>query len=136
VTDKFKLERFLNDALPETLGRSNNELLQKIKRKQAFIEDAVAASKLAPMAIRLTPHVLSRIDWNNPLDDPIRRQFIPLASGIIPDNENLKLDSLHEEEDSRTFGCIWTSFTADHNQLFLVWFIVTLAELCFLVSKI
>jgi lysine 2,3-aminomutase len=103
VTDKFKLQSFLADALPENLGPSTNELLQNIRHKQAFIEDAVAATKLAPMAIRLTPHVLSRIDWNNPLDDPIRKQFIPLASGIIPDHEGLKLDSLHEEEDSRTF---------------------------------
>jgi lysine 2,3-aminomutase len=103
VTDKHKLQRFLVDALPETLGPSKNHLLQNIRHKQAFIEDAVAATKLAPMAIRLTPHVLSRVDWNNPLDDPIRRQFIPLASGIIPDDEQLKLDSLHEEEDSRMF---------------------------------
>jgi lysine 2,3-aminomutase len=56
------------------------------------------------MAIRLTPHILSRIDWANPLDDPIRRQFLPLASGIEPDHEELKLDSLHEEADSRMFS--------------------------------
>jgi lysine 2,3-aminomutase len=53
------------------------------------------------MAIRLTPHVLSRVDWTRPLDDPIRKQFLPLASAIIPDPDHLTLDSLHEEEDSR-----------------------------------
>lgn len=53
------------------------------------------------MAIRLTPHLLSAIDWNNPLDDPIRRQFLPLASGVVPDHEGLKLDSLNEQDDSR-----------------------------------
>jgi lysine 2,3-aminomutase len=74
-----------------------------LRHKQAFIDDAVAATKLAPMAIRLTPHILSRVDWSNPLDDPIRKQFIPLASGIIPDNKHLKLDSLNEEEDSRRY---------------------------------
>jgi lysine 2,3-aminomutase len=101
VTDKHKLESFLHATLPEKLAPSTNELLKHIQHKDAFIEDAVAAVKLAPMAIRLTPHVLSRIDWDNPLDDPIRRQFIPLASGMIPDTPDLKLDSLHEEEDSR-----------------------------------
>jgi lysine 2,3-aminomutase len=101
VTDKLKLENFLFETLPETLVPSKNPLLQNIRHKEAFIEDAVAATKLAPMAIRLTPHVLSRIDWDNPLDDPIRKQFIPLASGMVPDIQDLKLDSLHEEEDSR-----------------------------------
>lgn len=51
------------------------------------------------MAIRLTPQILSRVNWGSPLDDPIRRQFLPLKSGIIPDHEQLTLDSLHEEED-------------------------------------
>lgn len=59
--------------------------------------------KLAPMAIRLTPHILSRINWEKALDDPIRRQFIPLASAMLPDHEKLTLDSLHEEDDSRKF---------------------------------
>lgn len=54
------------------------------------------------MAIRLTPHLLSVIDWNNPLDDPVRRQFLPLASGIVPDHQKLTLDSLNEQDDSRT----------------------------------
>ncbi|KAF1917103.1 hypothetical protein BDU57DRAFT_557171 [Ampelomyces quisqualis] len=106
VTDKYKLFDFLSKALPEELGQSKNILLQNIRRKDEFIEDAVAATKLAPMAIRLTPHILSRVDWNNPLDDPIRKQFIPLASGIIPDNEHVKLDSLHEEEDSPVPGLV------------------------------
>jgi len=101
VIGKVKLQRFLSEALPDTVGPSTDKLLRGIRQKQDFIDDAVAATKLAPMAIRLTPHILSRIDWSNPLDDPIRKQFLPLASAIIPDNENAALDSLHEEEDSR-----------------------------------
>jgi|TARA_R110002003_G_scaffold191_20_gene14876 lysine 2,3-aminomutase len=99
--DKRTLQQFLSEALPDNLGPSKYDYLQHIRQKQDFIDDAVAATKLAPMAIRLTPHVLSRVDWNNPLDDPIRKQFLPLASGIIPDHKHLELDSLHEEEDSR-----------------------------------
>ncbi len=52
--------------------------------------------KAAPMAVRLTPHILSVVDWSNPLQDPIRRQFIPLKSTLIPDHRALSLDSLHE----------------------------------------
>jgi lysine 2,3-aminomutase len=113
VTDKQKLENFLIETLPETLGPSTNELLRTIQDKTAFIEDAVAALRLAPMTIRLTPHVLSRIDWDNPLDDPIRKQFIPLSSGMIPDNQDLKLDSLNEEEDSRGSIVIRAMFNAN-----------------------
>jgi len=98
-----KLFRFLSDTLPEKLGSTQNEFLQNIRTKDEFIKDAVSALKLAPMAIRLTPHILSRIDWKSPLDDPIRRQFVPLKSGMIPDHEHLTLDSLHEEADSRKF---------------------------------
>jgi hypothetical protein len=136
VTDKWKLEKFLDEALPEKLGPSTNELLQHIQHKEAFIEDAVAAVKLAPMAIRLTPHVLSRIDWDNPLDDPIRRQFIPLASGIIPDTPDLKLDSLNEEEDSRKLAPSRPCSMLISTQLCLAWFIATPGELYFWVSGV
>jgi len=102
VSDKVKLYRFLSETLPDKLGPTTNEQLKKIRTKADFIEDAIAALKLAPMAIRLTPHILARVDWSNPLDDPTRRQFLPLRSGIIPDHQSLTLDSLHEEADSRT----------------------------------
>lgn len=104
MPDARKLHRFLYDVLPPVLGEAKkNPLLNKIRTREQFIADATAALKLAPMAIRLTPHLLSVIDWNNPLDDPIRRQFLPLASGIIPDHQELTLDSLNEQEDSRTY---------------------------------
>lgn len=107
VPDTRKLQRFLFDVLPSALGESNNPLLKAIKTKDDFIADASAALKLAPMAIRLTPHLLSVIDWNNPLDDPIRRQFLPLASGNVPDHQKLTLDSLNEQDDSRTCCTIY-----------------------------
>ncbi|KAF1836867.1 kama family protein [Decorospora gaudefroyi] len=106
VSDKYKLYQFLNQALPEKLGPTNNPHLAKLRTKDEFIEDAVAAIKLAPMAIRLTPHILSLVNWNNPLDDPLRRQFLPLKSGIIPDNKHMELDSLHEEDDSPVPGLV------------------------------
>lgn len=87
------------------------------------------------MAIRLTPHILSRVDWANPLDDPIRKQFLPLASSFLPDNKHLSLDSLHEEADSRMFSALAGSICrTDDHQLFLALSTVILDEHCFLVS--
>ncbi|KAH8710078.1 hypothetical protein GQ44DRAFT_440826 [Phaeosphaeriaceae sp. PMI808] len=106
VSGATKLERFLSQVLPENLGPSADERLQKIQSKQDFIDNALAATKHASMAIRLTPHILSRVDWNNPLDDPIRKQFIPLDITRVPDHDQLTLDSLHEEEDSPVPGLV------------------------------
>ncbi|RMZ71301.1 L-lysine 23-aminomutase [Pyrenophora seminiperda CCB06] len=106
VQDKTKLYQFLREALPERLAPSKDAQLRRIRTKDDFIEEAIAAIKLAPMAIRLTPHVLSLVDWTKPLDDPIRKQFLPLRSGIIPDHKNLELDSLHEEADSPVPGLV------------------------------
>ncbi|KAF3008710.1 hypothetical protein E8E13_009610 [Curvularia kusanoi] len=107
VPDSRKLHRFLSDVLPDVLGKATkNPMLNKIRTREDFIADATAALKLAPMAIRLTPHLLSVIDWNNPLDDPVRRQFLPLASGIVPDHQALTLDSLNEQEDSPVPGLV------------------------------
>ncbi|KAL6710701.1 hypothetical protein ACN47E_007758 [Coniothyrium glycines] len=106
VSTKQSLYKFLLEALPQELGQSKNPQLWKLRTKANFIDDAIAALSLAPMNIRLTPHMLSRIDWKQPLDDPIRKQFIPLRSGIVPDHEHLKFDSLHEEDDSPTPGLV------------------------------
>jgi lysine 2,3-aminomutase len=61
---------------------------------------------LAPMSIRIPPHILASIDWNNPIDDPLRLQFIPLKSAFQPDHPKLTLDSLHETEDSPVEGLV------------------------------
>jgi lysine 2,3-aminomutase len=47
---------------------------------------------------------LSLIDWSSPYDDPLRRQFVPLASKLLPDHPKLGLDSLHERADSPVDG--------------------------------
>jgi len=52
------------------------------------------------MSIRLTPYLVSLIDWDNPEDDPIRKQFLPMGSSTRPDHPELHLDSLHEQADS------------------------------------
>jgi lysine 2,3-aminomutase len=64
-----------------------------------FFADAEAGFKSAPMSVRVSPYLLSLVDWNHPYDDPLRLQFIPVASRRLPDHPELDLDSLHERKD-------------------------------------
>jgi lysine 2,3-aminomutase len=66
----------------------------------SFYEDVVEGLKHAPMALRISPYLLGLIDWKAPHHDPIRTQFLPLASQQVPDHPELRLDSLHEQKDS------------------------------------
>lgn len=54
----------------------------------------------APMAVRLTPYILSLVDWRNPYGDPIRRQFLPLGSEHEANHPMGTLDSLKEQRDA------------------------------------
>lgn len=73
---------------------------------EEFIRDIGEGMAVAPMNMRLSPYVLSLIDWDNPYDDPLRRQFIPVASSRLKDHPKLSLDSLHEQDDSPTPGLV------------------------------
>ncbi|KAF2185180.1 kama family protein [Zopfia rhizophila CBS 207.26] len=106
VSNTEKLSKFLSAALPQTVFPSSDPRLEHIKSKDDFVADALGGLSTAPMAIRLTPHILSVIDWSRPLDDPIRRQFIPLKSAFVPDHPRLTLDSLHEKADSAVPGLV------------------------------
>ena len=66
---------------------------------ERFIADAQRGFERAPMSVRVSPYLLSLIDWSNPERDPLRLQFIPLASRLLPDHPRLDLDSLHERAD-------------------------------------
>jgi lysine 2,3-aminomutase len=65
----------------------------------AFVADAQRGFERAPMSVRVSPYLLSLIDWKNPYQDPLRTQFIPLGSRLLPDHPRLDLDSLHERVD-------------------------------------
>lgn len=95
-------------VLPSRFSRSGTDLLHvsDIITQDKFIDSISEAISRAPMAIRLTPHILSVIDWSNPIDDPVRRQFIPLGNELMPDHHRLKLDSLNEEHDSPVKGLV------------------------------
>jgi lysine 2,3-aminomutase len=82
--------------------KSPEELLAAVKElvEPAFLEDLREGFRRAPMAVRVSPYMIASIDWSDPYADPIRTQFIPLASRLTPDHPRLTLDSLHELEDS------------------------------------
>jgi len=69
-----------------------------------FYEDAKAGFQNAPMAVRVSPYVMALIDWDNPYNDPLRKQFIPLQSRLTEDHPELHLDTLNEQNDSPVFG--------------------------------
>jgi lysine 2,3-aminomutase len=69
-----------------------------------FIKDAEEGFGHAPMSVRVSPYLFSLIDWNDPYRDPLRRQFIPLGSRLLPDHPKLGLDSLGEQADAPVPG--------------------------------
>ena len=69
-----------------------------------FYQDAEQGFHHSPMAVRVSPYVLSLINWQNPITDPLRLQFIPLQSQLQKDHPELHLDTLHEQEDSPVQG--------------------------------
>jgi lysine 2,3-aminomutase len=71
---------------------------------QSFIDDVIAGFAKSPMSIRVSPYLLSLIDWADPYNDPLRRQFVPAASCLLPDHPKLTLDSLHEQADAPVPG--------------------------------
>ena len=86
--------------------KTPDELLATIQdhAPASFIEDVRAGFHRAPMNVRVSPYMIACIDWSNPYTDPIRTQFIPLASRLLPDHPKLSLDSLHEQEDAPVPG--------------------------------
>lgn len=86
--------------------KSPDELLATVKDlvEPSFFDDAREGFRRAPMAVRVSPYMIASIDWARPYADPLRTQFIPLASRLRPDHPRLTLDSLHELEDSPVPG--------------------------------
>ncbi len=84
---------------PEELWETIGEIVDP-----TFLDDAKEGFERAPMAVRVSPYAIASIDWTRPYEDPIRRQFIPVASKLLPDHPRLTLDSLHEQDDAPVQG--------------------------------
>ncbi len=65
-----------------------------------FLRDIEKGIHSATMNVRITPYVFSLIDWDQPADDPLRKQFLPIASQMLPDHPYYLADSLYEDVDS------------------------------------
>jgi lysine 2,3-aminomutase len=89
VTRVDKLAAALTDVLPES-----------------FYRDVKAGLARAPMSLRISPYIMALIDWSDPYSDPLRKQFLPLASEQIVDHPLVGLDSLHERNDSPVPGLV------------------------------
>lgn len=89
ITSLDKLRSVVGELVPELLFSD--------------LSDGLARS---PMSLRISPYLLSLINWNDLGNDPIRRQFLPLASQFLPDHPRLTLDSLGEQADILLPGLI------------------------------
>ena len=87
ITSVGKLQQALGDRVAEGFYRDVEKGLQR-----------------APMSIRISPYLLSLVDWDDPYTDPICIQFLPLGSRQLPDHPELHLDSLNEQADSPVPG--------------------------------
>ena len=88
--------------------KTTDELLETIKDLVApeFFDDVREGFHRAPMAVRVSPYLIASTDWAHPYTDPIRTQFIPVASMLRTDHPRLALDSLHEQDDSPVPGLV------------------------------
>lgn len=71
---------------------------------EEFYQDMLDGQHKTPMNIRITPYVFALIDWKDPVNDPLRKQFLPIGSQFLPDHPYYEADSLHEDVDSPVPG--------------------------------
>jgi lysine 2,3-aminomutase len=98
-----KREQFLDHKWQLAQSISNPGALSQFLRdvsSSAFAQDVEAGLAVSPMQIRVTPYILSLINWQEPMSDPLRRQFIPIGSEFEREHPRCTFDSLNEQEDS------------------------------------
>lgn len=82
---------------------SNSQALENVlltKLDPCICKDVLDGLEDSTMSIKLSQHILSLINWKSFKSDPIRRQFLPLFSEVIPDHPKLILDSLGEKKNA------------------------------------
>ncbi|KAI1489052.1 L-lysine-aminomutase [Biscogniauxia mediterranea] len=105
VLEKKKyLWEFLYDVLPGEIPRVKG--LAGMQSRDDFMVDINQGIRASAMSVRVMPYILSRINWQDPANDPLFRQFIPLKSVMVEDLEVGKLDSLNEKTDSPVEGIV------------------------------
>jgi lysine 2,3-aminomutase len=99
---EFHTHTFQSRQSVTNVGQLRETLQQVVP--DSFYDDVAEGIRHAPMALRISPYLLSLIDWSAPYEDPIRTQFLPVGSQQVPDHPELRLDSLHEQMDSPVPG--------------------------------
>ena len=102
--NEFLTSKFQNKHAVTSIKKLQNVLTGVVEAN--FLMDIEQGVETAPMKIRVTPYILSLIDWDNPYQDPLRIQFMPLKSDCKGDHPNMKLDSLDEQKDSPVEGLV------------------------------
>lgn len=106
-------EEFMNPKFQNqnsvTKAAHLEELVEDIT-DPAFLVDVAEGMKQTPMNLRLSPYILSLINWDDPYNDPLRIQFVPVSTTCKPDHPRLLFDSLHEKDDSPTDGLVHRYF--------------------------
>ncbi|TDZ24348.1 L-lysine 2,3-aminomutase [Colletotrichum orbiculare MAFF 240422] len=99
-----KLHDFLERVLPGHVPRTGTS--GETEPREQLVRDVHDGVAQATMSVRVMPYTLSRINWSDPRNDPIFRQFIPTKSIMRPDHPKLTLDSLEEKADSPVKGLV------------------------------
>ena len=104
------LFEFMQSALPEKIPpqkplRGHFEY-PDVSTREDFVQSVKLGVNKSPMAFRLSPHILSVINWLDPLNDPVRRQFIPLNSCLNTTHPAATLDPLQETDNSPVRGFV------------------------------
>lgn len=105
---KFMDPKFQNQNTATKVNHLD-ELLEDLVDPD-FLIDVHKGMQITPMNLRLSPYILSLINWDDPYNDPLRIQFVPVASTKLVDHPKLLLDSLSEQEDSPTSGLVHRYF--------------------------
>ena len=97
-----KKEEFLNYTFQIQNSITEKSLFSSLGKvaDSNFIEDVRKGILQSPMAIRISPYIFSLIDWKNPYEDPIRKQFLPVNSAFQPNHPQCFFDSLNEQKHS------------------------------------
>ncbi|MFP6589192.1 MAG: KamA family radical SAM protein [Candidatus Latescibacterota bacterium] len=102
TADEFHDHRFQSRNCITSAGKLRDVLQGRVS--DSFYADVEAGVRGSTMSLRLSPYLLALVDWDAPETDPIRTQFLPLASRFRPDHPELHFDSLNEQADSPAPG--------------------------------
>ena len=75
MQDEFHEHRFQSRNSVTSLKKLREVLGSLVS--EAFYRDVEQGLLRSPMSLRISPYLLSLIDWSEPAADPLRIQFLP-----------------------------------------------------------